>query len=479
MRNLPLGEFLACVLCLVPAVTAWRVFHPGLLDTDTADVYQQAVTGIYHDWHSPPFVVAMAACLKLGVSFKHLAILLAASLSVGVYRLASVALAVAWGGLPAWLRRSLAVCVPFLLCAPITPFSYWMVFVSSQGISAALVVWIAALSGEAFAASPDALPRRRYAAYLFALIASLAMLRPNMVLIVPVLALVPAFVLWPLGKLSACFTALALVVAPVAVTDVILNRFEFIRWHPEDQVMALDLVGLCNRVPEARHDFPFTDAMLLEDRYKTEYTPGFVNPMFFWHPRTLVKPGYLQWENHAKLRADYRIALAKYKPELLRLKWDAYLKAFDEPAWWGAQSANNDFALEFRPKYAEERKQLNDELLRLGNHERWRWVSGKHAVWAIASLVLGAVAILNLLARRSRRAIAFAAMLAVPVLVYAAYLPCTVAPFFRYLYPATLAVQVVAMGLTLGVVPAVIGAVARRLVGHAPRPAVEPLRLAA
>src|SRR5581483_347360 len=94
LRGAFTGPVLPLLAALLPAAVAWTVYHPGLLDMDTAAQYDEAVKGNYCDWHSPAVALLLAAMFACGGGFAHVTLGQAVLLSTGLYQLAVAALGV-------------------------------------------------------------------------------------------------------------------------------------------------------------------------------------------------------------------------------------------------------------------------------------------------------------------------------------------------------------------------------------------------
>src|SRR5204862_349752 len=92
----------------------------------------------------------------------------------------------------------------------------------------------------------------------------------------------------PIPSVPRCLgvSAAAVLVAglPFAVEKALVHRYAVARLHPEDQVLAAELVGVCVRRDGLRAELPYTNAHLLEDRFREKYIPGFVNPLYLYSP---------------------------------------------------------------------------------------------------------------------------------------------------------------------------------------------------
>ena len=86
---------LAIALVGIGALT-WFAFSPGLINADTVDMLQQAVSGAYHDWHSPAMTRVLAVIGTIGPAASMMLLIENAIFLLGLYLALSHLLSGTW-----------------------------------------------------------------------------------------------------------------------------------------------------------------------------------------------------------------------------------------------------------------------------------------------------------------------------------------------------------------------------------------------
>src|SRR5207253_1894383 len=113
--------------------------------------------------------------------------------------------------------------------------------------------------------------QRSWAAVAVALAVGVCLIRHNARALVLVFCLLLIHCLRRTSWRIAAFAVLALIIAIPLATRALAASFHVQSSHPEMQLMALDLVGLCVEDEKLRVKFPYTNKNLLLDRYKADY----------------------------------------------------------------------------------------------------------------------------------------------------------------------------------------------------------------
>jgi hypothetical protein len=300
-----------------------------------------------------------------------------------------------------------------------------------------LFVWAVALAAALLA--PAAAPRASRAQALRALafvlvIALLALVRHNAVVVLPVAALV----LWCARPDARVGPRLLVALAPALLfllADATIARVWHVRpEHIERHLMASDLAGLVARDPATLPSLHYLGPFLLVpvDELRARYVPGEIETGI-WSPAMLADP--------VALRRDYRQAWMRHPLALAVIKAQAFARTLGFPRphlfIYYPQVEPNEYGLAFHPAHAALRAAWGGLTLALGTTEAWRFVFGEHWVWvAIALGWLGFA-----LASPRRRVLALP--LALPLAYHLSYLLAAPADDYRLMYPATLVVQVV------------------------------------
>lgn len=443
--------------CILTGWALWRLFDGGILGSDGEWQIHQAMAGAINDWLPP----VMTALIRQSLLILHgVAPLVLVQSILGCLGIFHAALAIQRFAFPARfsprIERCVALGVLFLLLIPLSPLAYYLVFIQSDGWLLPGLAWSVAgwLNLEITREYPEA-RRTRLAWWLVAILGSAwtVLMRHNAVVLLPVFAALAAVAARPQGRIAA---AVLVVVLPLAVGAWVKSQCRVESLHPEDQIIALDLVGLCVEHDELREELPYTNRHLLEDRFREQYVPGFVNPFYWYHPedRRPTKLDYVgeakldgtqqYGSRHGELIAEYRTAIRRAPVELALVKWTAFRSyAFSDhigEQWHHTAILSPRYGITPRPVGSPVREQLHRVDDAVASSPVLRFVCANHTPWLVANAVFLIVAG-TAAWRGSRRARFIFLMLCLPAVYYASHLPAVAGPWYRYMYPATLLVQ--------------------------------------
>ena len=442
------------VLLAAIALVVWAVFYPGLLSTDSIVQYRQAVTSVYTDWHPPLMSLVLHAVLALGGS---LGFLMLAQCLAGVFGLRAlvrsvVALLYEDRGDREVERRAawLPLCVLLLLLIPVTPLAFYLMTFWKDVWAMILMLWIAALGLDLVRRGPG--PVRL--SLLIVLGAALGLVRHNAVVVLPLLGLV----IWEgtrrISRSKARLKSLALAAAPLAlylVTGPLIDRIVDVQeLHPDSQIMALDLVGICAADRAACARLPWTSAHVLDWSSLDHYRPGDFG-FIFWDKPPHVDPAIRL--DYPRLRAEYLHAVREVPGTFLRVKLTAFetLLGTRETAYFFHQTiVENPFGLALNERFAPVREWLARKAEETATGGGVRWLSGVHLVWIVIDVLAVAGFLAASLRSESGRFRILAWVLLIPLGYYLSYLFATPVHDFRFMYPATLTVQCVVLSGLLG-----------------------------
>jgi len=247
---------------------------------------------------------------------------------------------------------------------------------------------------------------------------------------------------------------------------VVIHTYRVERLHPEDQIIALDLVSICAERDDLRPLLPYTNAHLIGEDFREYWGPGFVNCFYWYHPEGR-RPTRLEYvgevENgvqrygtrHPELAAEYRTALRDCPGTLAVVKlraFAAYLLGDHPGECWHATGMLPE-APGRKPGAAAGRVRagLREVDGVVANSPALRFVFTNHLPWLVVNLL--AVGLVGYLARlgAGRRYAVGLLVLLVPTAYYASHLLAVAGPWYRYMYPAALVVQVGCLVAAVGV----------------------------
>jgi len=442
-------QLLPDALTVAAALFLWGLFFPGLMSNDSVVQYGEALTGQYRDWHPPFMSILLHLVLALGGGLGALMLAQCLAGAFGVRALARSVLAFFQGDRlaedqAAWL--SLGVLLALLV--PVTPLAFYLMTFWKDAWAMVFLLWIAALALDLHRRGPS--PGRLLA--VAGLAAALGLVRHNAVVVLPLVGLaVWMAVRRRLGRLAAASWAAAPLALFLMAGPLIDRGFAVQKFHPESQVMVLDLVGLCaaDRADCPRR-LPWTWSHVLDAGALAAYRPGDVG-FVYWDQPPHVDPS--MGDDYPRLRSEY-LAAGRARPGLFaRVKLEAFKTLLgwrrteyfvhDTIVW-------NPYGLALGDALAPLRRSLTLTVSRVSWNRRLRWVSGVHLVWILVNVAWVAGLLAAWRRAREERYGFLAVLMLVPLAYYLSYLAATPGHDFRYMYPATLLVQCVTASWLLG-----------------------------
>jgi hypothetical protein len=155
---------------------------------------------------------------------------------------------------------------------------------------------------------------------------------------------------------------------------------------------------------------------------------------------------------HEQLAAEYRAAVLEHPLLLAELKVEAFWHLMGPDGtfyFFHGTAIPNKFGLVLE----EPLRPFREDLVELGHDVEkgpWRWVAGVHLIWLAANVAWIAVLLVRWWRTGEGRFRSLALFLLVPLAYYLSYLLAAPVPDYRFMYPATLAVQCVTLSWALG-----------------------------
>jgi len=444
-----LRERLPDVLTAAVAFVVWRVFFPGLMSTDSIIQYGQAVTGRFNDWQPPLMAIVLKIVLASGGALGFLTLLQCVAGVFGIRALATACLEFLYEDrIPPRRAAWVSFLILLTLLIPVSPLAFYLMTFWKDAWALVLLLWIGALGLNLYRTGP----RPKRVALLVILATALGLIRHNAILVLPLVgwALWIGLRKWRFGRaisLSLAVAPLALCFAAGPLIDLV---FGVEKLHPDSQILALDLVGLCAKDQAICARLPWTKANILDERDLARYRPGDIG-FIAWDEPKHVDPAFRL--DYPRLRAEYLRAVRMFPLPLAEVKWEAFatLLGTDRTYYFFHDSiVENPYGLVLNPRFAPVRKRLSEAAGATAIHPVLRWISGVHLVWIVVN-VLGALGLLALSFRAGgTRFRILAWVLLIPLAYYLSYLFATPVHDFRFMYPATLMVQCVVLAGLVG-----------------------------
>src|SRR5262249_46463997 len=156
------------------------------------------------------------------------------------------------------------------LFLPFSPFKFYLVLLGNDTWELLFLVWVGAVWLRLIERLPWLTPGqvRRRVAVATALEGAALLSRHNAIVMLPAFALLTWLTLRPQGRKVAAAFVLALALLKPGAGAVMYRAARVGTTHPEDPVLALDLIGLCVEDESLRAHFPCISAQLVEGRYR-------------------------------------------------------------------------------------------------------------------------------------------------------------------------------------------------------------------
>ncbi len=448
------------ILAACAGVAAWAVFRPGFMDSDTCQHMNQATSGHYDDWFSPFVPLALRWAIKFGGGLSTATLCQAVFLAVGVFGLASELFRLfASEHRPAWHSRWAALVVLAILLVPFSPLIYYFCHYKNDSLMAGFLTWAVA-----FWLKVDRIDIRcqrpvARVQWMTALAMALActigtvVVRYNGVVLLPVFLLIAVLVVGRASRTSAIVAACVILVGPVVAHRALLWVTHAEERQPARQLMALELVGMCIERDDLKPKLPYTSSFLIEERYRGGYQPGIVTRVMEWGPENerIVKSGYV-WNDYSTLAREYRRAIWMAPGTWLIVKAKAAIASlFDQTPWWHrSEITPNDYGLRFADDFRGIRSVLAEIDTAIWNDPILRFLCARHLPWVVLDVAFLGFASVAAAMSRTRRAIWIAMILWLAFAHYCSHLMAVTVHDYRFMYPATLMVQILATCCLLG-----------------------------
>jgi hypothetical protein len=466
-RHLASPAVLAHVACAALVLLDWVVYYPGNAWGDSLHgSYAQAVRRSYGDFFPPFLAVCVRGLLAGGLKFPAITLLQGLLGALGVYQFAYAVVRLTLKGHLTDASARLVACGVFLVLFLGTALKFYLLYFSNDSWEMCALLWLGAVWVRLIDRTPQLTPGQvRWRVVLTTLLAGVAMLsRFNAVVMLPGFVLLTWLALRPQGWKVALAFVLVLVALQPAANALIYRLAEVRREHPEDQILAVDLIGLCVEDESLRAQFPYTSSQLVEERWRSGYQPGNAFPISPWEPARIVKdPGCFYRGAHDRVAAEWRHALRVCPATLaiVKVKGFACHLLCQAPNWYTDGLTENDLGLRHNRRFEPVRRCLSELHRRAYADPEIRLVIARHPLWLIANLLLllggaGAYRVTG-----DRRLGVLTALLLLPLLYYLSYLLASANYCYRYMYPATLFVQTFALALAAGYLLVRVKAAAR------------------
>jgi len=431
------------------AIAVWVIFYPGILSADSLYTYNEAITGRFTDIR-PPFIALMLFVLFKAGGTLGLFILLESLLGfLGVRRLL---LAITdWFFVQRKKRELVASVGILILSSPLTPMPIYFVTLWFDSWLAIFLLWTIAFMLELSRDVAKPISQKDYPK-IFAVLSliSLVMLtRWNSLLLYLPLILIWITILW--ARLFSRRILLALAFSPLIIYFLFLgfqyNVVGVRRVHAERMPFAVDLASMITYAPSICRTLSLQSCGLIQGKITPEFIVG--NGALdhtMNQGLSTIEPAYAKLTVNSSLSHELWLAAINYPWIYGTVKvlnfWD-YLHPRDRYYFQSFMHPNN-LNLAFNLRFEAVRNKLFILLHAVYEHPVLKFFSFVHLPWFFVNLI--GIALCFVYKRKSDHLKTLGMILFIPAIYYFSFLIALPASDFRYMYPATLVVQIITLG---------------------------------
>lgn len=421
------------LIALAYGYVAWFyvVFLPGGLSLDSFEQYEQALSGVFNDHHPPLMAILLRLLMHVGLGVKTVIGGQMIAGVVGVHLLLRVCSALSARG-RASAARELAIAIALvLLVSPATPLLFHFSTFWKDTWFAIALLWTTTSLLWVLMPELCVLSRRSTTAIFVLSVAGSILSRHNGIVLLPVLAAILLLHRWPTGWRHGATLAVGICVAVFVLSRVLYGAFDVERRYlHQNYVMWYDILTLCELDdPDSR----CRDRLVEESAVKQPEAFHRRDPQLF-----------RDWLDMARAHPT---ALARLKLEMfartLNLGTGPH-DYFHTTNYGGFRR----YGLERDPARQPGRLAVASLTHGVVRIPVLRSLLGGHMPWFVMS-VCGTL-VLAWRSWRRRELDPRIALFALPLVYFLSYLPVFTVGDFRYMYPATIASQTVALAWATG-----------------------------
>ena len=425
----------------------WLIFNPGFYSPDSIDQIIQASKGVYWNQHPPVMAWIMRFWLKTGFEIPDL-IFLQGFLGVfGARYLIHSCLRVLLAGKKLisgmWMEAISAIGL-LLLFSVYSPFCYYLNTLWKDSWAVIQFIWLFGflVSCVHGVRNGTTLAFWRIAG-LWLLMVLIVLTRYNAIVILPVFAVILFILLWKRGGWISVGLSVVFFVSSFAAKP-LLHRYLQVREFPiENQMMTLDLIGFYTKFPELQKELPYTASSLIEG-WETRFEWANIYPISFDQPKIVTEEYGSYTIENPRLKAEYFGVFRSHPIRMMRVKWTHFTHLFGLESthyWFMSGITPNDFGIRKTPDFASWRNFYVHRSFKVATRAL-RWFSGVHLVWFVANLLTIAWFAGQWVFQKSIDRVYGVFLYLIPLAYYLSYLISSPARDFRYMYPATMLLQI-------------------------------------
>jgi len=434
---------------LALALTVWAIFYPGILSADSLYTYNEAVTGKFTDTRPLLISFTLFLYLKMGGTLGSFILLESLLGFLGVRRLLLAITDLFFVGQQ---RRELVASIGIMiLSAPLTPMSVYFVTLWFDSWLVIFLLWTMALLLELSKSATTTATWRDYSKMIATLLLiSLVMLtRWNSLILYPPLILTWSIILW--DKYFSRKMLLAMSISPFVIYLLFIlfqyNGIGAVRVHNERVILALDLASMIVYEPVVCQTLPLQSCDLIQGKITSEFVVGAgAIDHTMNQGLSTIEPAYAALTFSPSLPHELWLAATNYPWTYATVKvlnFLDYIRPRDRYYYQSFMHPNN-LNLSLNSRFEPVRSKLFILLHAVYEHPLLKYISFVHLPWIVINLV--GIALCFKYKQKSNQLRILGMILFIPTTYYASHLIVLAASDFRYMYPSTLVMQVLAIG---------------------------------
>jgi len=453
-RMIRIKNPLSLLYSIIGSIFVWLIFYPGILSLDSVYMYLEAASKFaYTDEKALLLPFTFSLVLKAGGNLSTLILFqcLAGFLAIRYLALSLTAcFKIGEKG-----RDLIALLVLFVLSSPLfITIIYLPTFWMDTWLAIIMLLALAFLVDLYFGIYPHSGAYNLRIVALIVVISLALLIRLNSLVLYPVMALAFERILHQ-RNIGAGFKVL-LVFCPIIVFGLFMVfQYDVVkveRSYQDHTVLALDLASVLEYDPSICEKALLSGCDVLTDYYPCNFHvgAGALDCTYDQAKGIVYKPFYFL-RNNSALEADYLYIVQEHTLTWLNVKYlnfIDYLRPVTYRYFYQVQDPNllREAGLVPGSRFSNLRERIFAELSWVSQNPVLHWFSFVHLPWLVINAFGIVVSIIGAIRSNQRsKHLFFAIVLSIPASYYFSYLIALTASDFRFMYPSTLVVQVIAL----------------------------------
>jgi len=439
------------LISLALAFIVWAIFFPGTMSSDSLYTYNEAINGDFSDVRPPLITFILYLFIKSGGGLGLFTLLECLLGFLGVRRLLMAEAALFGANLI--IQDWIAVIGLLLLSVPLTPMPVYFVTLWFDSWLAIFLLWSIALLLELLRNTKISVTgpsRSKIYATLVSITLVISTRWNSLILFLP-LIFVWLTILWK--NIVSHRKILILAFSPLVFYLLFLIfQYEVIgvkRIHTERFAFALDLASMITYDPAICQSLPLRSCQIIQEKITSEFVVGngAIDHTMNQGLGT-VDPAFAELRLLPSLPQELWLAASHFPGSYLSVKTLNFFDYLRPRPRYYFQSflRKNGMGLFMNERFETVRTQYISWLHSIYTHPILKMLSFAHVTWIFANLT--GILYCFTFKRKSHIYVVLGQILLVPILYDLSYMIALTSSDFRYMYPSTLIMQVMTIGLT-------------------------------